>query len=160
MELVTPQSRKTLSQLGIFNEAELVSRFHVRLERYLKNGMIEAETLRSIVDTHILPAGFAYHSLLAQGVQLSQGLGMKAPQLELMKRTATLLEGLQAKRVQLESALQKIESDDSEESKAKLFSRDVSELMEEIRSDCDGLESLVADDFWPLPKYREILFLT
>ena len=55
----------------------------------------------------------------------------------------------------------KAETLGSEDEKAKLpVPRDVSNAMLEIRAVCDELETIVADDFWPLPKYREMLFLT
>ncbi|CAN5612628.1 hypothetical protein BH09MYX1_BH09MYX1_61890 [soil metagenome] len=48
----------------------------------------------------------------------------------------------------------------SEEAKATIFAHDVSTAMVEVRHACDELESIVADDHWPLPKYREMLFLS
>ena len=48
----------------------------------------------------------------------------------------------------------------TEEEKAKLLAADVSTWMADVRSSCDELEAIVADDYWPLPKYREMLFLS
>src|ERR1051326_8609866 len=55
-QLVTKQSRKLLTSLGILNDTELDSRYHVRLERYIKDMLIELHTMREIVDTFVLPA--------------------------------------------------------------------------------------------------------
>ena len=57
-QIVSPQSRQLLTQLGIFSEAEVNSRYHVRTERYVKNLLIEVDTLRHMVDTQILPGVF------------------------------------------------------------------------------------------------------
>src|SRR5690242_15083205 len=59
-QLVTKQSEKLLTSLGIFTNDELNSRYHVRLERYVKDMLIEMYTLREIVDTMVLPAAFDY----------------------------------------------------------------------------------------------------
>src|SRR5208283_753135 len=67
-QIVSPQSKKMLTSLGVFTEAEVNSRYHVRTERYVKNLLIEVDTLRHIVDTQILPSCFAYHTQLAAGV--------------------------------------------------------------------------------------------
>ena len=66
---------------------------------------------------------------------------------------------MSAKRAELDKAYQKVESLASEDEKAKVLAIEVSNAMLEIRRHSDELEALVADDAWPLPKYREMLFL-
>lgn len=158
-QLVTEQSKKLMSAMGIFSEAELVSRFHVRVERYVKNLLIEIDTLRSMVDTQILPAAFAYHTALTAGVASAKAAGLTAPQASVAERLTKLIAALQSKREKLERAFHKVETLGAEDEKAKLLATEVSTLMAEIRTDCDEIESVVADDYWPLPKYREMLFL-
>jgi glutamine synthetase len=158
-QLVEPKSKAMLTKLGIFAEEELKSRFHVRIERFVKNLVIEVDTLRSMVDTLVLPACYAYHGLLAQGVASAKAAGITAPQADTAAKVASLISSLQTKRAGLESAYHKAESLGSEEQKAIAFSREVSTAMAEVRSLCDELEAVVADDYWPLPKYREMLFL-
>ncbi len=148
-----------LSQLGVFTEAEVVSRHHVRIERYVKNILIEVDTLRSVVDTQILPACYQYHTVLAAGVGAAKAAGAMAPQADTLTRVSTLIGALQSKRTGLEAAMRKAESG-SEEEKAKTLATEVSSAMSDVRSVCDELESIVADDQWPLPKYREMLFLS
>ena len=159
-QLVTLKSKAMLTELGIFSEAELMSRFHVRLERFIKTLTIEVDTLRTMVDTIILPACYSYHGALAQTVVTAKAAGVTAPQSESLGKISTLLGSLQTKRADLEKACHKAESQSSEEEKAKSFSREVSDAMLQVRGDCDALEAVVADDYWPLPKYREMLFLS
>src|SRR3954470_23570653 len=64
-QLATKQSRKLLTSLNILNDDELDSRYHVRLERYIKDMLIELHTLREMVDTMVLPAAFDYLGQLA-----------------------------------------------------------------------------------------------
>ena len=59
-QLVTKQSRAVLTKLGIFSKAEMESRYHMRLERYVKDMLIEMHTLEEMIDTMVLPAAFSY----------------------------------------------------------------------------------------------------
>jgi glutamine synthetase len=152
-ELVTEKAKALLAK-GVFSEAELKSRFHVRLERYIKNMMIEVDTLRSMVDTQVLPTCYAYAGVLGQATAAS---GMKAPAMDRLK---TLIGSLEAKRLDLEKVFHRVETLSTEEEKAKFLARDVSTSMTDVRTFCDELEAIVADDYWPLPKYREMLFLS
>jgi glutamine synthetase len=159
-QIVTPSSIKLLTELGVFSEAEVHSRFHVRTERYVKNLLIEVDTLRHMVDTQVLPSCYAYHTALATGVAAAKAAGVTAPQADILSRLTKLLGDLSGKRTGLESAWHKTEALTSEDDKAKHLAKDVSNVMFEVRAVCDELESIVADDFWPLPKYREMLFLS
>ncbi len=158
-QLTTSESKALFSRLGIFTEAELQSRFHVRLERYIKNLWIEVDTLKSIVDSQILPSVYAYHGQLAQGAVASRELGAKAPQTDTLDRLSRLTENLQTARIQLDGTMGLVERAESEEKKAQIFADQVAPAMLEIRKICDELESVVGDTYWPLPKYREMLFL-
>jgi len=159
-ELVKPKSKAMLAKMGIFTEAELVSRFHVRTERYVKNLLIEIDTLCSMVETQILPAAYAYHGMLAAAVLHCKSLGTTAPQADVLTRLGALIVSLQTKRTVLEASLHRIEGLSSEEEKAVLLAHDITLAMSDVRQVCDKLESIVADDYWPLPKYREMLFLS
>ena len=159
-ELTTPRSKEMFTKMGIFTEEELASRFHVRTERYVKNLLIEVDTLCSMVETQILPAAFAYHGMLASAVFSCKSIGTTAPQADVLSRLGMLISSLQTKRMALEIAFHKVEALSSEEEKAILLAREVTAAMSDVRQVCDELESIVADDYWPLPKYREMLFLS
>lgn len=159
-EIVKPGSKTMLQKLGIFSEAEINSRYHVRLERYLKNMMIEVETLRSMVDTQILPAAFSYFGHLSQSAAAAKAVGIQPPMQGSIQLISGVLETVQKKRAELDQALEKAESKASEEEKARLFASDIARLMAEIRENTDQLEGSVSDDYWPMPKYREMLFLS
>ena len=65
-QLVTKQSEKLLTSMNILSKDELESRYHVRLERYIKDMLIEMHTLREMIDTFVLPAAFDYAGKLAE----------------------------------------------------------------------------------------------
>lgn len=158
-QLISGQSKTMLSDIGIFTQAEVTSRYHVRTERYVKNLLIEVDTLKSMVDTQILPACYAYHGSLVAGMSAAKSVGVNTPQMDAANRLTSLIEVLQTKRKAMDVVMQKVDQLHHEDEKAVVLSRDVSDVMAEIRVACDELESVVADDYWPLPKYREMLFL-
>ena len=73
--VTTRQSRTLFSKLGILTKAELESRYHVRLERYVKDMLIELHTMLQLIDTMILPAGYAYGGSLAKAASDAKGPG-------------------------------------------------------------------------------------
>lgn len=167
-QLLSPSSKEMLTRLEVFSEAELVSRYHVRIERYIKELLIEAETYKYMVDTQILPACYSYHADLVAAITASKSIGVVAPQTSTLETLTRLTTMLQTKRTALDRALEKLETiggghgggSDAETEKAKFLASAVSEAMADLRQPCDELEGLVADDYWPLPKYREMLFLS
>lgn len=159
-QLISPKAKALLTGLKVFSEAEIISRFHVRIESYVKKLLIEVETLRGIVDTQLLPAAYAYHGALASAVVSAKAAGVSAPQNDVLAKLTSHLSVLQTKRSTLDSQMSKLGALTSEEDKAKGLCKEVSFTMEEIRHACDELEGIVADQYWPLPKYREMLFLS
>jgi glutamine synthetase len=159
-QLVTKQSRDLLTGLKIFTKEELESRYHVRLERYVKDMLIELHTLREMVDTLVLPAAFGYASDLVQAAALAKGTGISAaPQVAQANKINRMIIELQKQRDALEKVIDKAESmHDDIERQAKLLTSSGADTMAAVRSACDAIELSVPDSCWPLPKYREMLF--
>lgn len=156
-ELMSAVSKAAVTKLGVFSEAELGSRYHVRTERFIKKLTIEADTLKHLIDSQVLPACFAYQGMLAQTVASAKAAGVKAPQFDTLTALTDLIIQLQERRKTLDQAVEKAESKTSEEEKAKIFSLDVATAMQSVRETSDALEGIVSDDYWPMPKYREML---
>jgi glutamine synthetase len=159
-QLVTKESRKLLTSLSILTEEELESRYHVRLERYVKDMLIELHTLREIVDTLVLPAAFEYSGTLVDAAADAKASGVTPiPQIDQANRLGTMISDLQKHRAALGQVIDKAEGmHDSLEKQATLLTSAGADAMAHVRAACDALEVSVADDCWPLPKYREMLF--
>jgi glutamine synthetase len=159
-QLTTDQSRKLLTGLGVLNDAELDSRFHVRMERYVKDMLIELHTLEQMVDTLVLPAAFAYHGRLATDAAHAKAAGISAvPQVEAANEVGRLIEELQGRRKALHEVIGRAEhTHDDPMACGRLLTSEGASRMADVRQSCDALELVVADDLWPLPKYREMLF--
>src|SRR6266850_1293694 len=158
-QLVTKESRKLLTSLGILTNEELDSRYHVRLERYVKDMLIELHTMREMVDTLVLPAAFEYTAGLVEAASQAKSSGVTVvPQVELANRLGTMIAELQRHREELGKVIDRAEGmHDSPEKQAKLLTSAGADTMALVRAQCDALEMSVADSCWPLPKYREML---
>jgi glutamine synthetase len=159
-QLVTKTSRKCLVGLGVLTDAELESRYHVRLERYIKDMLIELHTLREMVDTLVLPAAFSYMgSLLEAAANAKSARVTVVPQVEAANAVGKLIKELQKQRAVLERVITKADGmHDNLEGLAELLTHQAADAMADVRKVSDALEVAVDDDCWPLPKYREILF--
>jgi len=159
-QLATKQSNKLLTSLEILSDVELESRYHVRLERYSKDMLIELHTLREMVDTFVLPAAFGYAGSLANAAAQAKSAGIKVvPQIEAANALGTLIANLQKQRAALGRVIDKAEGmHDDLVKQAELLTSAGADTMADVRACCDAIELSVADDQWPLPKYREMLF--
>ncbi|MEP7344812.1 MAG: glutamine synthetase III [Gemmatimonadaceae bacterium] len=159
-QLNTPAAKKLLVGLGILTDAELESRFNVRLERYIKDILIEMHTLKEMVDTQVLPAAFSYLSTLTSSAAEAKSAGIKnIPQIDAANELGILVKDIRTKREAMGKVLEKAEHmHDAPEKAAKLLTTDGAGTMAALRVTCDAIELSIADDAWPLPKYREMLF--
>jgi len=159
-QLVTKTSRKCLVGLGILTDAELESRYHVRLERYIKDMLIELHTMREMVDTIVLPAAFSYSGSLLEAVSHAKSARIPVvPQVAAVTALNKSIKELQKHRAALEKAIDKAESmHDSLEACAEFLTKHGAGAMADVRKVADALEVAIDDDCWPLPKYREMLF--
>jgi glutamine synthetase len=159
-QLMTKQSQKLLTSLNILSEEELHSRYHVRLERYIKDMLIELHTMRELVDTFVLPAGFEYGGRLGEAAAQAKSAGIKpVPQIAAANAIAEMVTSLQEHRDALGKLIDKAEAmHDAPAKQAELLTSAGADTMAEVRACCDALERVVGDDCWPLPKYREMLF--
>jgi glutamine synthetase len=159
-QLATKQSRKLLTSLNILSDTELDSRYHVRLERYIKDMLIELHTLRELVDTFVLPATFDYSAGLVAAAAQAKAAGIKSiPQVEAANALGALITDLQKHRKTLGSVIDKAEGmHDDLARQAQFLTSTGADAMASVRACCDALELAVSDECWPLPKYREMLF--
>lgn len=161
-QLIAPSSKKALVEQGVFSEAEIEARYHVRLESYLKRLQIEVETAKLIVDTQITPACIAYYGEIAATVKTAKDASGSVPNTVMVSLTSVgkLLNDLESARGALEQSYAKAMAATDHKTQAKLFAYEVSEALNTLRATVDTLENTVDDHYWPLPKYREMLFLS
>ena len=151
-ELVRPEAREFLARTKIFTDAESEARYHVRMERYIKDLDIEVEALKNLVSGHVLPAAYRQLALLAQA---GAGRTIRST----AERVEASVEALSSRVQDLQSACDKSAAEGEIEKRARVLAEQVVPAMAGVREVCDRIEETVADEFWTLPKYREMLFL-
>ena len=143
---------------GVLNRAEVESRTHIAVEKYIKQLGIEAEMMISIARTQILPAALRHEGEVASTVTAAQAAGAGTPgQSAALKEFAEMVDELREAIAELERVGAHHEEDPLRH--AQQIKREVKPAMERLRATVDALESHVAADLWPLPTYRELLFL-
>lgn len=159
-QLQTPRAKTLFTSLGILSKEELESRYHIRMERYVKDMLIEMHTLKEMVDTMILPAAYGYQGTLARGAAEAKAAGIKEiASVERANEVGALAKTLKAERDALSKLIDKAEHMHEDlEGCGKLVTGAGADTMAKVRACSDALEVLVSDDAWPLPKYREMLF--
>lgn len=156
-ELIKPEAIEVFEKYGVFNERELQSRYEVRLEQYALTIGVEAKLALEIGSTIILPAAVRYQTELAQNVAALTAAGV-TPNLTLLQSVSEPIDALTEALGALKAAL----SDHSAESaleEATHAQKALLPAMEAVRAAADTLESVVADDLWPLPTYQEMLYI-
>ena len=155
-ELIKPESIELFERYGVFNEREMHSRYEVRLEQYALTIAVEAKLACEIGSTVILPAAIRYQTELAHNVATMKAAGFDGDPSLLAQVSAPIAE-LRAALSRLRTALAvHAEGSLAEASHAR---DELLPAMDAVRSAADTLESVVADDLWPLPTYQEMLYI-
>ena len=147
--LTAPENIAMLEKYGVYNRRELESRFEVFLEEYHRRIRIEGEIALEIAASMIAPVVTAEYGKAARALAAAKEAGLTTGLAALQKSAAGLgagLDELNAKLDALRTALGGLHEE-------------IIAAMAELRHTVDSLERLVADECWPLPKYREMLFV-
>jgi glutamine synthetase len=142
----------------VLSKAEFDSRLTVAYEKYNKQLTIEAETAVAIARTQILPAALQHQARLAAAVSATESAGVKATDtLAALGEFVNLVSRFQESIAALEKV--SAHGDDDPVKHATWIRDKVKPAMAQLRSYADALETHVSADLWPLPTYRELLFL-
>ncbi len=143
----------------VLTRREMESREEIAVDQYFKTINIEGETTADIARTTVLPAAIRYMNDLLAAADRARGVGVGA---QGISRTVSELNGLID---DLRAALERLIEQNAElggddvHSKAHHMRDHIVPAMQEVRSAADALEKVVPDDLWPLPRYREMLFV-
>ena len=148
---------------GIFNAAEAEARLAVQLETYAMKVNVEAIATRDIAMTMILPAAMAHQQRLAESIAAVQGIlgdEQLQSQIEVLTLTTESINEMKKAVDALLALQEELEAAEmGEMALARAYRERVVPAMQAVRERADLLERLVDDVLWPLPKYREMLFI-
>ena len=163
---LSDQSIEMFRKAGVFTKVELEARNEVKWEMYTKKVQIEARVLGDLAINHVVPVAMRYQSILVDSV-LSLRKLFSGEKGELMSaQDVATIESIAshvlktkdevAKMIEARKVANRIEN---EREKAIAYHNTVVPCMETIREYLDDLELMVDNEMWPLPKYRELLFI-
>ena len=156
-QLVTEDSLELFSRYGVFNHHEMHSRYEIGLEQYILSVGVEARLTLEMANTVILPAALRYQTELATNLA-----SLKAIDAELdtttLDEVSAAIKTLRAGIATLRAEIGHDHEGTVEEQAAHIQGEDLP-AMNAVRAAADELETLVADDLWPLATYQEMLFI-
>ncbi len=162
--LVTEKAKHLFEHNGVYTHSELEARHEIELEKYIKKVQIEARIMGDLALNHILPSAIKYQNVLSDNIKglKEAGLGEEdyASQLRILKELSGHIRAIDTKVHELIERRKIVNNMTNTRTKAIAYNSEVKEpFFDTIRYHVDKLEHLVDDQFWTLPKYRELLFL-
>jgi glutamine synthetase len=156
-----PKNLAMFERFGVLTSKEAESRMNIMYEAYSKAVAIEGQSALSIARTMVLPAAQKHQAAVAGSVAAAKAVGLKVDAQEKRLRDMTgrieaLVVGIDDLQAQFDHAEQHA---GSAAEHAKTYRDRVTGSMAKLRETVDALETMVDDALWPLPKYREMLFL-
>jgi glutamine synthetase len=156
--LISPKNVAMFEKYGVLTEREAHSRYDIYMERYCKDINTESQCALNMAKTMILPAAYRYQGeLAATAASLKTALGGNV-HIGTLQMVTQLVSDLEGKIAALEASISHNGHGDLA-AEAKHFQAEVIPAMNGVRGVADKLEGIVADDLWPLPTYREMLFI-
>ena len=158
------QTVELFENLGVLAKNEIEARFEILNETYVKKLQIEARIIGDICLNHVIPAAVRYQNVLIEnikGIKDIFGDGYKdfcSAEVDTLKKISAYINGISEDVEALVEARKVANKIEDIAERAKVYSREVKDLMETVRYSADHLEMLIDDEVWPLPKYRELLF--
>ena len=163
-QFTAPASVDMFTQLGIYNEKELQARNDVKWDTYSTKVLIEARMAVRMAINHVMPAGMEYQRRLLEDLNLMRQNfpqdyeTLAVTQITLIRECAALLSEIKEQADKLSDAQKAAESKEDSYAKA-IAAEKAAEILHTLRQSIDKLEEITDNALWPLPKYREILFI-
>jgi glutamine synthetase len=164
--LLEPATKALFEELELFSVKEIEARNEIQNEIFIKKLQIESRVLGDLAINHIIPTAIRYQNLLIENLRGLKEIytpkeysALSGPQIDTLRTISTYIIDIRSKVTGMVDARKTANAIDDVRKRAEAYSMTVIPFMEEIRDRIDHLEIIVDDELWPLPKYRELLFL-
>jgi len=151
---------------GVLSEREIEGRIEVELEKYTKKIQIESRVLGDLASNHIVPTAIEYQTMLLENVKNlklvfsdAEYQSLAEGRLELIREIGGHVSSIKSKVKEMVETRKIANNIESEKEKAYAYEATVRPYLDDIRYHIDKLELIVDNELWPLPKYRELLFV-
>ncbi len=161
--LLDPKTDKLFEETGVFTKRESHARHEILLESYFKKLQIEARVMGELVDNVIIPTAISYQTTLIENVKGLKDIGLGADtyaaQMDIIKKISEHVNFIKTNNTKMIDERKKANNIEDARDKAIAYDEKVKSYFDPIRYHVDKLEQLVDDAKWPLPKFRELLFI-
>jgi glutamine synthetase len=165
-QYTTKATVKIFHDTNVMTKVELESRKEVYWEIYCKKLAIEAKVLSDLTTNHVIPVAIRYQNMLLENVKnlkeiysTSDFKKLATSQLNLIKRISSDITSAEEYVIELDKLEEKLSKMEEGRRLAVTYHDEVAPMLEKIRTHVDSLEMMIDDQMWPLPKYRELLFI-
>jgi glutamine synthetase len=160
-EYIDPLNIAFFKRLGVFSEAELVSRYEIKCETYLKKVQIESRVIGDLATNHIIPTAITYQNVLIHNVEGLKRIfpdesEMVQAEVETIRTINKHITAVRALAHDMVEARKKWNAVEDISQRAEGYESEVAPFIAQIRYHIDHLELIVDDRLWTLPKYREL----
>ena len=157
---------KLFESMGVLSPRELEARREIEFDGYVLKIQIESRLMGDLVNNNIIPAVLAYQNKLIQNIHgmisifgEKEGKAMANTQIEILKQVNQHMASMKSASEIMLAERKKANAVENVEEKALAYCDTVKVHFDEIRYHTDKLELIVEDELWPLPKFRELLFI-
>ena len=158
-----PESVAMFTRTGVYTEKELAARNEVKWETYTKKVQIESRVMARMAVNHIIPAALEYKTRLLKEVALHQQVFGNQDEcrteLDMVHRISAYIEEVSDRAEAMRQNRKRANAIEAEYEKAVAY-YGIAQEINALRKPIDNLEELVDNKLWPLPKYRELLFIS
>ena len=162
-EFTKPAAVEMFTKTGVYTEKELEARNEVKWEMYTKKVQIESRVMVRMALNHIIPAALEYKAKLLKEVSLAKdifgNLDGCTTEMHILEDISKYVEAVRVKATAMKEA-RKAANAIEDEFKRALAYHEIAESLYDLRKPIDKLEEVVDNKLWPLPKYRELLFIS
>ena len=162
-EFTKPAAIEMFTKTGVYTEKELEARNEVKWETYTKKVQIESRVMVRMALNHIIPAALEYKAKLLKEVSLAKeiygNLDSCTTELRILEDINKYVDDVREKATAMKEA-RKAANAIEDEYKRALAYHEIAESLFALRRPIDKLEEVVDNKMWPLPKYREMLFIS
>ena len=163
-ENITNKAIALFEEMGVLSKVELIARYEIALEEYVKTVQIESRVLGDIARNHVVPTAVRYQNTLIENVRgLKEIFGdayqeVASEQIELIRHISKHIKVIHSTVEAMIEARKRANHLATFVERADAYCNEVKPFFADIRYHCDKLELMIDDELWTLTKYRELLF--
>lgn len=163
---ISDKTKKLFTENNVLSEIELEARHEIKLEIFKKSIQIESRVLTELANNHIIPTAIEYQNTLLENVSKMKEIfekdefeNLARPQIKMIKEISNHISEIEKQVTEMVEERRKANNLEDIIKKVNSYNKKVKPYLNTIRYHIDKLELVVDNQLWPLPKYRELLFV-